>query len=87
MTNNNVKDGSDVSTPKKAPGKIWSIADTLGERSDSTKAENEAGSSKKVRSNLRTKLIFGLDTLEFALRCRTHPVPRRIQLLWLNCSE
>ncbi|RCN46568.1 homeobox domain protein [Ancylostoma caninum] len=47
VTNNNVKDGSDVSTPKKAPGKIWSIADTLGERSESTKAENEAGSSKK----------------------------------------
>ncbi|VDM69265.1 unnamed protein product [Strongylus vulgaris] len=47
VTNNNLKDGSDVSTPKKAPGKIWSIADTLGERSDSTKAENEAGSSKK----------------------------------------
>ncbi|VDO77044.1 unnamed protein product [Heligmosomoides polygyrus] len=47
-TNNNLKDGSDVSTPKKAPGKIWSIADTLGELSDSTKTENEAGSSKKV---------------------------------------
>ncbi|KAK6056464.1 homeobox domain protein [Cooperia oncophora] len=42
------KDASDVSTPKKAPGKIWSIADTLGELSDSTtKAESEAGSSKK----------------------------------------
>uniref|UniRef100_A0A0K0CT46 Homeobox domain-containing protein n=1 Tax=Angiostrongylus cantonensis TaxID=6313 RepID=A0A0K0CT46_ANGCA len=47
-TNNNHKDSaSDVSTPKKVPGKIWSIADTLGERSESTKAENEAGSSKK----------------------------------------
>ncbi|PIO76505.1 homeobox domain protein [Teladorsagia circumcincta] len=49
VTNNNLnKDASDVSTPKKAPGKIWSIADTLGELSDSTtKAESEAGSSKK----------------------------------------
>ncbi|VDO28897.1 unnamed protein product [Haemonchus placei] len=49
VTNNNLKDASDVSTPKKAPGKIWSIADTLGELSDSTtKAESEASSSKKV---------------------------------------
>nr|CDJ86603.1 Homeobox domain containing protein [Haemonchus contortus] len=48
VTNNNLKDASDVSTPKKAPGKIWSIADTLGELSDSTtKAESEASSSKK----------------------------------------
>ncbi|KJH45052.1 homeobox domain protein [Dictyocaulus viviparus] len=50
-TNNNLKSSaSDVSTPKKAPGKIWSIADTLGERSDSTKTDNEAGSSKKDSS-------------------------------------